>query len=96
MPKRKRKYKPLTFIHLPPDFCPAICTFEEACSYARHSRWVGHQKVREGRWRVFKDGKLTKVEFASVLEDTARLRAASAKPRKRSVGRPAQIATAAE
>lgn len=49
-----RKPKPYKYIPLPPDFCPAICTFDEACSYARHSRWTGHQKVKEGRWRTFR------------------------------------------
>lgn len=67
-----RKPKPYKYIPLPPDFCPAICTFDEACSYARHSRWTGHQKVKEGRWRTFRDGRLRKVIFASVLEDMER------------------------
>jgi hypothetical protein len=88
-----RKPKPYRFIHLPPDFSPKNATFDEACSYARHSRWMGHQKVREGRWRVFKDGRKTIVEFASVLEDEERLKAKTgAKPPepkpKRPPGRP--------
>jgi hypothetical protein len=69
-----RKPKP-KYIPLPADFCPKNATFDEACSYAKHSRWMGHQKVRQGRWRVFKDGRKTIVEFASVLEDEARLKA---------------------
>ena len=69
-----RKPKP-KYIPLPPDFCPVYCTFDEACSYARHGRWQGHVKVKAGRWRVFKDGRKTIVIFASVLEDTERLKA---------------------
>jgi hypothetical protein len=38
--------KPFVFLHLPPDFCPKYSTLDEACSYARHGRWQGHQKIR--------------------------------------------------
>ena len=70
---KQPKRKPFTFIHLAPDFCSTYCSFAEACSFARDGRWMGHKKIREGRWRAFKDGKLRKVEFASALEDTERL-----------------------
>lgn len=76
-----RKPKPFKYISLPADFAPKFCSFDEACSYARHGRWHGHMKVREGRWKVFKDGRRTIVVFASVVEDEERLIAESrAKP----------------
>ena len=86
--------KPFKFLSLPPDFCPTYCSLDEACSYARHGRWYGHQKIRKGRWRTLKDGRRTVVVFASVLEDMERLQAASAASDaapdtgKRRVGRP--------
>ncbi len=89
--KPVRKPKPFKFLPLPPDFSPAYCTIEEACSYARHERWYAHQKINDGRWRTFKDGRRTVVVFASVIEDTERLRAASNAPPdtgKRQPGRP--------
>ena len=102
-----RKPKPLEYISLPADFAPKFCSFDEACSYARHGRWHGHMKVREGRWKVFKDGRRTIVVFASVVEDEERLIAESrAKPpapepeetvaaiTKRRPGRPRQKARA--
>ena len=60
------------FLSLPPDFCPKYATFDEACSFSRHGRWIGHKKVREGRWRTFKDGGRRVVIFASVVEDMQR------------------------
>ena len=85
-----RKPKPYRFVPLPPNFSPVICTFDEACSYARCSRWTGNEKVKQGRWRTFKDGRLRKVEFDSVVEDTARVMAEGREERvvKRPVGRP--------
>jgi hypothetical protein len=93
-PKAKpRKPKLYRFVPLPPGFHPVICTFDEACSYARCSRWTGHQKVKQGRWRTFKDGRVRKVEFDSVVEDVERIRTESGiKPPepmgKRRPGRP--------
>jgi len=91
-----RKPKPYKYIPLPPDFCPAVCTFDEACSYARHGRWKGFKKAKAGRWRTFKDGKNRNVEFASVLEDEARPKAESAgkpieSPVKQPPGRPPKV-----
>lgn len=85
MPERSER-KPFTYIHLPPDFCPKYSTLDEACSYARHGRWHGHQKIKAGRWKVFKDGRRTVVVFASVVADEERLMAASEV--KRRPGRP--------
>ena len=69
------KPSPYKYLPLPPDFCPKYATFDEACSYARHGRWQEHKKVRDGRWRTFKDGRKTIVEFDSVLQDEERLSA---------------------
>jgi hypothetical protein len=80
--------KPFTFLHLPMDFSPRYCSLAEACSYARHGLWQGHQKIKAGRWRAFKDGRRTIIEFASVIADEERLKAASAPPEKRPPGRP--------
>ena len=67
--------KPFAYLHLPMDFCPKYCTLDEACSYARHKRWQGHYKIKTGRWKAFKDGRRTIIEFASVIEDEERLKA---------------------
>lgn len=84
--------KPFTYIHLPMDFSPKYCTLDEACSYARHGRWQGHQKIKRGRWRSFKDGRRRVIEFASVIEDEERLKAEGQPVEpvsaKRAVGRP--------
>lgn len=91
--------KPFTFIHLPPDFCPKFCSLDEACSYARHGRWQGHQKIKQGRWKSFKDGRRRVIIFGSVIADEERLIAASAPPQKRPPGRPKtkpEAATASE
>jgi hypothetical protein len=91
LPKRK----PFTYIHLPPDFAPKYCTLDEACSYARHARWHGHMRIKQGRWRAFKDGRRTVIEFDSVVEDEERLQAengirpkAALVVKKTPVGRP--------
>jgi hypothetical protein len=99
-----RKPKPYRYIPLPPDFSPVICTFEEACSYARCGRWTGHHRVKDGRWRSCKDGRMRRIVFASVVEDTERLIAAGGEQlepvepvvEKRRPGRPrkAESATA--
>jgi hypothetical protein len=68
-PKTEPLYK---FLPLPPGFAPLVCTIEEARSYDRCSRWTAHQKLRQGRRRFFKDGRITKVIFASVVEDMER------------------------
>lgn len=80
--------RPFTYIHLPMDFSPKYCSLDEACSYARHGRWQGHQKIKEGRWKSFKDGRRRVIEFASVIADEERLKAASVPPVKRPPGRP--------
>jgi hypothetical protein len=90
--KTKRRPKQYKFVPLPPDFHPTFCTFDEACSYARCSRWTGNEKVKLNRWKTFKDGRIRKVIFASVVEDMDRTMAeglaAEAEPTKRPVGRP--------
>lgn len=103
MPKSKpkpRTYKPFTYLHLPPDFCPKYATLSEACSYARHGLWQGHAKIKQGRWKAFKDGRRTVIVFASVIEDEERLMVESgvepppAPVEKRRPGRPKKAETA--
>jgi hypothetical protein len=82
--------KPFVFLHLPPDFCPKYSTLDEACSYARHGRWQGHQKIKQGRWKSFKDGRRRVIIFSSVIEDEEKLKANSEpveEPAKKPVGR---------
>ena len=95
--KPKRKPKPYRYVSLPPNFHPVICTFDEACSYARCARWTGYQRVKEGRWRTFRDGRIRKVEFASVVEDMERVMAEGREEPvgKRPVGRPKTAAASA-
>jgi hypothetical protein len=86
--RQKRVYKPLVFLNLPPDFCPTYCTLAEACSYARHGRWQGHQKIKDKRWRSFKDGRRRVIEFASVIEDEERLKVATSAKAESAAKRP--------
>jgi hypothetical protein len=93
--------KPFTYIHLPPDFCPKYSTLREACSYARHGLWQGHEKIKQGRWKAFKDGRRTVIVFASVIADEERLIAGGKHPEpvepvveKRRPGRPRKSETA--
>ena len=87
-PKQSYKRKPFTFIHLPADFSPKYCSLPEACSYARHGLWQGHAKIKQGRWKSFRDGRRRVIIFASVIADEEQLIAASAPPEKRPPGRP--------
>jgi hypothetical protein len=48
-------------------------------------------KIKQGRWKSFKDGRRRVIEFQSVLADEERLKAASAPPEKRPPGRPKKI-----
>jgi hypothetical protein len=99
MANKPRKPKPYRFVPLPPNFHPVFCTFNEACSYARCARWTGYQRVEQGRWRSFRDGRIRKVEFDSVVEDMERIRAEGRDeppPAKRPVGRPKTASASAE
>jgi hypothetical protein len=84
------------FMELPPGFCPAYATIDEVSAYARQSRWTTHVKIRAGRYETFKDGRIRKIIFSSVLRDIERLRAGlGAGPiepvEKRRPGRPKKI-----
>jgi hypothetical protein len=72
MPKPKVNPK---YLSLPAGFSPVYATVDEVCAYARQSRWTTFQKIRKGRYRTFKDGRIRKVVFASVLADMERLMA---------------------
>ena len=69
---KPNRYK---FLPLPAEFNPVVITVDECCAYARQSRWTTFQKIRQGRYRTFLDGRIRKIEFASVVEDMERLRA---------------------
>ena len=97
MPKQKpadpkARRSPLE-IHLPEGFNPKFATFIEACAYARVSRFIGNERIAEGRWEAFREGRRLMVVFSSVRTDLERMRVAGAvsakKPTtKRPPGRP--------
>jgi hypothetical protein len=72
MPKRN------PFLPLPPDFCPLDATVDEVASF-REGRWTVFQKIRNGVYESYRDGRIRKVIFASVLADRERTIAASRK-----------------
>lgn len=83
------------YLPLPADFHPVHATVDEVCAYARQSRWTTFKKIKLGRYRTYKDGRITKIIFTSVIADIERLMtggSASAAPlepvEKRRVGRP--------
>lgn len=80
----KTKYK---FLPLPPDFDPVDATIAEVAAYRRQSRWTVHQKIREGAYQSYKDGRIRKIIFASVKADRARSMSASVTGKRRP-GRP--------
>ena len=90
MPK-PRLYR---FLPIPPDFNPKYCTIAEACSFAKCSPWTAYQRLRQGRWKAVKDGRVNKIIFASIKADMAALperpQGAPSRrpPEKRPVGRP--------
>ena len=82
--------KPYKFLPLPPGFAPTYCTVDEACAYARCSRWTGFQRIRQRRWLAFKDGPDYQDRIDTVVEDMKRTKAESrvASTGKRRPGRP--------
>jgi hypothetical protein len=78
------------WLNLPEGFNPVDCTIDEAASFRRESRWETHRKMREGIYRFYKEGRRTKIIFASVLAD--RDRALRDGVAKRQPGRPKKIA----
>jgi hypothetical protein len=91
-PKFKPNPKLYRFMPLPEGFSPEYCTVEEGRSFAKCSRWTAFKKLREGRWRAVKDGRINKVIFATIKADMEALpeRAVGSPPTstKRPVGRP--------
>ena len=80
MRKPKRfKFLPL----LPADFCPGDATVEEVASFRRESIWTTFEKIRDGRYEAYLDGRVRKVLFASVLADRDRALAAGRGKKKR-------------
>ena len=92
MPQPKKPKKLYRFLPLPPDFHPVDATIEEVASFRREGRWTVHQKVRDGRYQSYLDGRIRKIVFASVIADRERTIAEAGSRKKpavkRSVGRP--------
>jgi hypothetical protein len=103
MTKPKRKPKPYRYIPLPPDFCPIDATVDEVASFRREGRWTVFVKIRDGRYESYRDGRIRKIIFASVLADRERTIAAGRKQpepvepvvKKKPVGRPRKPKTEA-
>jgi hypothetical protein len=77
------------FLPLPPDFSPVDCTVDEAASFRRESRWTVFRKIREGKYIAYKDGRVRKIVFSSVLSDRqASIARSSPASGKRRPGRP--------
>jgi hypothetical protein len=82
-PSRKSRY-----VDLPAGMTPLDLSIDEVSALRRESRWTVHQKIRDGRYKSYKDGRLTKVVLSSVMEDRERSIAIAATGAKRRVGRP--------
>jgi hypothetical protein len=83
--------KQSNFLHLPPDFHPLDATREEVASFRRESLTTVNEKIKDGRYQSYLEGRIRKIVFASVLADRERAITASLKPPspgKRPVGRP--------
>ena len=78
------------WVQLPDNFNPTDCTVDEAASYRRESRWTVHQKIREGLYQSYLDGRIRKIIFASVRADRERAIAVSRNPtgKRRPGGQP--------
>jgi hypothetical protein len=60
-----RKPKSFKFLPLPPNFNPVDATVEEVASFRRESIWTTFEKIRDGRYDAYLDGRVRKVVFAS-------------------------------
>ena len=60
------------FVPLPPGFAPTDATIDQVCAFRLESRSTVHKKMREGAYVFYKDGKITKIIFSSVLADRER------------------------
>jgi hypothetical protein len=82
---------PRKFLNLPKDFHPVDATPEEVASYRRESLRTVHQKIADGRYQSYRESRIRKIIFESVLADRERAIAADRAPEatgKRRVGRP--------
>jgi hypothetical protein len=77
------------WVSLPHDFATTVtdCTVAEAMAFRRMSRCTVYEKIRDGSFRTFKDGRITKILVASLVEDRERQLNAPLTA-KRPVGRP--------
>jgi hypothetical protein len=92
-PKKPKKPKLYKFLPLPPGFAPVDATIDEVASFRKESRWTVFRKIREGVYESYRDGRVRKVIWASVLADRERAIAASQHPvtAKRKPGRPKSL-----
>ena len=88
MPQPKKPKKLYRFMPLPPDFHPVDATVDEVASFRREGRWTVHQKVRDGRYQSYLDGRIRKIIFASVLADRERTIAEAGSRKKPAVKQP--------
>jgi hypothetical protein len=63
------------------------CLVSEAAAYRRESVWLVWKKIRQGDYKAYKDGKVTKVSVASLIADRERAMKAP-QTKKRPPGRP--------
>jgi hypothetical protein len=80
------------WIPLPPNFATTVvdATVAEIASFRRQSPWTVWKKIREGHYKAFKDGRITKIDVASVIADRDRTIAESKNPfgKRRPGGQP--------
>ena len=79
------------WLDLPSTFNPIDCTVDEAAAFRRESRRTAHEKIKDGRYESYLEGRIRKIVFASVLRDRERAIEQSRQPPpsgKRRVGRP--------
>ena len=75
------------FLPLPSGFDPIDATVDEVASFRRESRWTVHNKIRDGVYESYLDGRIRKIIFASVKADRERQMRAGLTSKRR-VGRP--------
>jgi hypothetical protein len=78
IPKRFRAKS--RYVDLPHGLQPPDLTVDETAAYRRESRWTVHRKIREKVYESYRDGRIRKVVFASVVSDREAAIARSANP----------------
>ena len=64
MPKlREPKQKPYRFVPLPDNFRPLDATIEEVCAFRRELRWSVFQKLKDGTYESYLDGRVRQGHF---------------------------------